>query len=629
MLEINQLKLEFGDRTLFADVTLQLFQGQRYGLVGANGTGKSTLLRVLTGKTREYQGEVSWPKTAKLGYLEQDHFAFEKQRIIDVVVQGNQPLWEARQTQDRLVGKHDMDLAEAQMYAEAEDTILQNDGYSAESDAARLLDGLGIPISQHELLLNTLSGGFKLRVLMAQMLFGKPDILLLDEPTNHLDIYSIKWLETYLLEYPGLLLVISHDHSFLNGICSKILDIDYGTIREYTGNYDAFVAAKALEKEQIEKSIVNQDKKKAELMEFINRFKAKASKAASAQSRVKQLEKMDDIKLIPSSRQYPHFSFVPSGQSGRTTLKVDNLSKTFGDKRVLHNLSFELERGDRMAIIGPNGVGKSTLLKIIMDKLALDQGEFEWGHEAKPGYFAQDYHDDLQGDITCFDWLYSFDMTSLIGQIRNLLGRMLFSGDDVYNKLSSLSGGEATRLIFARMMLLPSNVLILDEPTNHLDLEAIEMLTEALATYKGTLLLVSHNRFLVHQVATRILELKPEGAVDFKGTYADYLEKHDTDHLSRDVSLKERTSLKSQETEGKAAASQAAGGPKKASQPALTGKDAYKAQKALRRKIQQLEKAYEKLEAEFSASNDDDLANALMAAEKELQQAQADLEAIL
>lgn len=609
MLELKNVKLEYGDRVLFSNVTLQLFPGQRYGLVGANGTGKSSLMRMLTGEIKDFQGDMNWPKTVKLGYLQQDHFAYEHQRIIDVVVQGKSELWEARQVQDELTRKGEMDMAEAQMYAEAEDVILQHDGYSAESEAARMLDGLGIPVEQHEEPLNTLSGGYKLRVLMAQMLFGAPDILLLDEPTNHLDIYSIKWLESYLLDFPGLLLVVSHDHLFLNGVCTKILDVDFGTIREYTGNYDEFVAAKALEHEQVEKAIVRQEKKKADLQEFINRFKAKASHASMAQSRVKQLEKMEEIELLPSSRQYPHFQFVPHAQSGRTTLTVEGLGRTFDDKRVLHNLEFEVERGDRVAIIGPNGVGKSTLLKILMNQLPPSEGEFEWGHEAKPGYFAQDYHDDLNEDISAYEWLYSFDATASIGQIRNLLGRMLFSGDDVHSKVTSLSGGEATRLVFARLMLVPNNVLLLDEPTNHLDLEAIEMLTKALMEYTGTLFLVSHNRYLVSKVATRIIELKPDGMLNFKGSYNDFLEKYSTDHLERDVSLKARNVISKQHEAGKAPEAKAKG-------PVLTGKAAYKAQKNLRRKIQLLEKACKDLDQ--ASAEWEEKQQELVAAQEEL-----------
>jgi len=593
MLEINNLTLEFADRVLFQGVTVQMFPGHCYGLVGANGTGKSTLLKILTNQTQEYSGQVNWPKHASLGYLRQDHFAFENCRIIDTVIQGRPKLWEARLLQDELSRKSQMDLHDAERYAEAEDTIIQLEGYSAESDAARLLDGLGIPSDLHEMQLKTLSGGYKLRVLMAQLLFSQPEMLLLDEPTNHLDIFSIKWLEEHLKSFPGLLIVVSHDREFLNAVCSHILDIDYGTIRMYTGNYDAFLAAKELAQDQTERAIANQEKKKEDMQAFISRFKANASWASQAQSRVKKLEKMEDIEIIPSSRRYPSFEFKPSVTSGRIPLAVQGVCKSFGDKQVIRNLDVEIERGDRLAIIGPNGVGKSTLLKIMMQLLVPEAGSVIWGHEAHPGYFPQDYHDLLQGSQTCFDWLYGFDATAPVGQIRNLLGRMLFSGDDVKNKLSILSGGEATRLIFAKLMLEPSNVLLLDEPTNHLDLEAIDMLTEALAKYTGTLILVSHNRYFVSRVATRILEVKPDGFLDYKGTYAEYLEKYGTDHLSRDVSLKERTVL-GQQTEAAKLEKQAI---KQAeAKPALSGKEAYEAQKALKRKRQQLEKKLPGLE---------------------------------
>jgi len=585
MLELTNLTLEFADRILFQGVNFQLFPGHCYGLVGANGTGKSTLLKILTGQTQEYSGQLNWPKHAKIGYLRQDHFAFENTRILDTVIQGRPQLWEARLLQDELSRKSHMDLADAERYAEAEDMIIQNEGYSAEADAARLLDGLGIPSELQEQPLKTLSGGYKLRVLMAQLLFSNPEILLLDEPTNHLDIFSIKWLEEYLRSFPGLLIVVSHDRDFLNAICSHILDIDFGTVRLYTGNYDEFLAAKQLAHDKTERAIANQEKKKEEMQAFISRFKAKASWASQAQSRVKKLEKMEDIEILPSSRRYPSFEFKPSVTSGKIPLSAQGLQKSFGDKQVIRNLDFEIDRGDRVAIIGPNGVGKSTLLKILMQELEPDAGTVTWGHEAHAGYFPQDYHDLLKGEQTCFDWLYSFDATAPVGQIRNLLGRMLFSGDDVKNKLSILSGGEATRLIFAKLMLEPSNVLVLDEPTNHLDLEAIDMLTEALAQYTGTLLLVSHNRYFVSRVATRILEIKADGYLDYKGTYAEYLEKFGTDHLSRDVSLKDRGVLSKQVEVTQ-----------KEAKPALTGKAAYEAQKALKRKRQQLEKKLPQLQ---------------------------------
>lgn len=598
MLELTNLTLEFGDRTLFSNVNLQLHPNHCYGLVGANGTGKSTLLKILTGEAQDYSGQASWPKYAKVGYLKQDHFAYENTRIVDTVIQGLPELWQARKIQDELTQKNEMSLDEAQRYAEAEEIILQFDGYSAESNAARLLNGLGIPDALQEEPLKTLSGGYKLRVLMAQLLFSQPDILLLDEPTNHLDIFTIKWLEGYLREFKGLLLVVSHDREFLNSICSHVLDIDYQQIKLYTGNYDAFLAAKELEREQIERANANQEKKKADMEAFVRRFKAKASFASMAQSRVKKMEKMEDFDIKVSSRSYPQFIFEPSLNSGRIPVEITDLSKSFDDKKVLNDLNIQIERGDRVAIIGPNGVGKSTLLKIIMQEMTPDSGQSKWGHETHPGYFPQDYHDLMKGDQTCFDWLYSFDATASPGLIRNLLGRLLFSGDDVKNKLSSLSGGEATRLIFAKLMLEANNILILDEPTNHLDLEAIDMLTSALSKYKGTLLLVSHNRFFVSNIATRIIELKPDGFLDFKGTYAEYLEKQGVDHLSRDVSLKDRAVLGDQ-LKSKA----------KKDKPALSGKAAYKAYKARKRKmdklkktIAQLQESSEELKSQLEAS---------------------------
>lgn len=516
MLEMINLTLEFGDRVLFSDVNFQLYPGHCYGLVGANGAGKSTLFKILMGQTSEFTGSVNWPKQAEVGFLKQDHFAYENCSIIETVIQGNQKLWNALQLQDAMTRQGEMTLADAEAYAEAEDVIIQNEGYSAESDAARLLDGLGIPAEQHSLKLKTLSGGYKLRVLMAQLLFSKPEILLLDEPTNHLDIFSIKWLEEHLRSFPGLLIVVSHDRDFLNAVCTHMLDIDYGTIKMYTGNYDEFLAAKALEKDQKERALVNQEKKKEEMQAFINRFKAKASKASQAQSRVKMLEKMESIELPPSSRRYPHFKFTPSVVSGIIPVATEKVSKAFGDKQVIRKLSFEVERGDRIAVIGPNGVGKSTLLKLVMEQIKPDLGTVQWGHEAHPGYFPQDYHDLLKGDMTCYDWLYGFDATAPVGQIRGLLGQMLFTGDDVKNKISSLSGGESSRLIFAKLMLEPNNILLLDEPTNHLDLEAIDMLTEALAAYTGTVVIVSHNRYFVSKIATRILEIKPDGYLILK-----------------------------------------------------------------------------------------------------------------
>lgn len=583
MLEITNLTVEFGERALFRDVSLQFYEKKRYGLVGANGAGKSTFLRILTGQEHHYSGQINWPREFRVGMLKQDHFALEQEQILDIVIQGRQALWQALQTQAQLACKAELSLAETTQYAEAEAIIQREAGYSAASEAARLLTGLGIPDNHHHQPLQVLSGGYKLRVLLAQLLFSQPEILLLDEPTNHLDIYSIKWLESYLTQYPGLLIVVSHDRGFLNGVATHIVDIDYGTLRVYTGNYDAFEAAKALEKEQKEKALQAQNRRKEELQAFVDRFRAKATKASAAQSRLKMIEKMEDIELLPSSRRYPLFRFSPHVSSGLVALQVQGLSKCFGEKEVLRQVSFEVERGDRIALIGPNGVGKSTLLKILMGELPADQGAFHWGHAVQPSYFPQDYHSQLDKQMSVYDWLYQYDTTASVSQIRTLLGQVLFSGDSVKNKLSTLSGGEATRLIFARMMLLPSNFLVLDEPTNHLDMESIESLTEALRNYQGTLLVVSHNRYFVQAVATRILELKPEGLLDFKGSYAEYLEKQGTDHLSRDISLRERNTLTQQHR----------------SPEILHSGNAqnYEARKQQQRRIKQLERRLPELEA--------------------------------
>jgi ATPase subunit of ABC transporter with duplicated ATPase domains len=360
------------------------------------------------------------------------------------------------------------------------------------------------------------------------------------------------------------------------------VDIDYGTIRIYTGNYDAFEAAKVLEREQKEKALESQNERKEELQAFVDRFRAKATKASAAQSRVKMIEKMEAIEIPPSSRRFPNFRFAPHTTSGIIPLQVKGLSKAYGEKQVLSDVTFEVERGDRIALIGPNGVGKSTLLKMLMEEIASDGGSFNWGHEVLPGYFPQDYHSQLEKNCNVFEWLYDYDATATVAQIRGLLGMALFTGDSVKNKLSTLSGGEATRLVFSKLMLLPSNFLVLDEPTNHLDMESIESLTESLKAYKGTLLVVSHNRYFVSEVATRILELKPEGLVDFKGSYAEYLEKEGTDHLSREVNLKQRNVLSQQ------------------SQAVVEKNDNalnYEARKQQQRRIKQLEKRIPELEA--------------------------------
>ena len=619
MLEIKDLAVHFGDRTLFDKTNLLLYPGHRYGLVGANGAGKSTLMKILEGSVTEFQGELNWPSHTRIGVLQQDHFLFEDQSLVDTVMQGRQELWRALKIQQELSSKTAFSPADTEAFASAQVVIDKEHGYAAESEAARLLNGLGLLVGQHQQPLKTLSGGYKLRVLMAQLLFSQPDILLLDEPTNHLDLYAIRWLGEYLTRFPGLLMVISHDREFLDEVCTDTLDIDYGIIKLYTGNYEQFLITKAQDKEQKEKELERQEKTREHAEQFINRFRAKATKAAAVQSRVKMLEKMDEVELQASSRRHPHFRFPVAQRSGEITLSVKHVSKSFGDKQVLNNVTFEVQRGDRIALIGPNGIGKSTLLKIIIGELKVSEGKTKWGHEAAPGYFPQDYHEVLPEQETLYRWLAGQADAQPESNIRALLGRALFVGNEVQHKIMTLSGGESSRLIFASLMLKEPNVLLLDEPTNHLDMEAIDSLAAALHDYKGTLMCVSHNRYFVRAIANRILELTPEGFTDFRGSYAEYLEGQGTDHLDRSQT---KTANGKPLSEGK-----------------RQNQQDYESQKATQRKLRNLERKIPDAEQHcqdlehLCAANQDLLAEAYLSGSEAQQQAslhkQQELEAQL
>jgi len=541
MIAVSGLAKSFGPQTLFSDVAFQLNPGQRYGLVGANGSGKSTLLKVLTGEELPSEGTVSIPKRLRLGVLGQDHFQYENTPILDVVLMGNAELWEA------MVEKHEIlekagDHFDADRYAEVEDVILRYDGYSAEAQAGEVLEGLGIETALHREPMSVLSGGFKLRVLLAQALASRPDALLLDEPTNHLDILSIRWLEKFLQEFAGLVVVISHDHRFLDNVCTHILDVDYETVTLYTGDYSTFADAKVTDRDRKEKELEKQEKEIAHHKAFVERFRAKATKARQAQSKLRLIEKKAGAMeyLAPSSRRYPTFRFVQRRPSGKQVLELDGVSKAYGDNQVLSDVSLTVRRGDRLAIIGPNGIGKSTLLKIALDKIEADSGKIEWGHETHPGYFAQDHRELLEGsNQTVEAWLWDSCPGETIGFVRNRLARVLFSKDEALKKVSALSGGEAARLIFARLGVELPNVLVLDEPTNHLDLEAIEAMVRGLKEYDGTLLLVSHDRWFVSQLATRIVEIGAGGINDFVGSYEEYVERCGDDHLDAEVVLRQ------------------------------------------------------------------------------------------
>ena len=538
MISIADLAMNYGKKTLFEKSSITFDPGKSYGLVGANGSGKSTLLRLIAGEEKPSSGTISIPHDLKLGILRQDHFQFESTRVIDVVLLGRPNLCEALGEKEKIIESKNLDSETGHRLAQLEETIAEEDGYVAEHFAAELLSGLGIVVGYHNGLMNALSGGFKLRVLLAQLLFQHPDVLLLDEPTNHLDIVSIRWLENYLCtKYDGTLIFISHDRNFLNSVAAHIVDIDYEELRLYTGNYEQFLEAKALAEIQKLKEIESYERKTAEMQAFVDRFRAKATKARQAQSRVKQLDKMEVPEVKRSSRISPDLRFEQSRPSGRTVLTVKNVSKKFADTEVLKNISFEIQRGEKVAIIGPNGIGKSTLLKIILDQLSADVGNHKWGYETQISYFAQDHHEQLSGKISAYDWLYATASHEPIGAIRGLLGRVLLSGDEALKPVFALSGGESARLLFARIMLEKRNVLILDEPTNHMDLEGVAALGDALKAFEGTVLVVSHYRHFVSKVATHILELVPDGVRDFSGSYQEYLDKFGDDYLCRDLPI--------------------------------------------------------------------------------------------
>ncbi len=539
MITLSNLSQFYGEQTLFEGVSLQFNPAERYGIVGANGSGKSTLLRLIGGDELPSGGEIAIPKRCRLGVLRQDHFRHEEQRILDVVMMGDRELWSAMVEKEAVLAHADVEF-DGDRYAALEELVVHRDGYSLEARAAEILEGLGIVAAVHHDPLGTLSGGFKLRVLLAQVLAAAPDVLVLDEPTNHLDILSIRWLEKFLVStFAGCTLVVSHDHRFLDNVASHIVDVDYETITVYPGNYQSFVEQKREDRERREREIEKREKEIAHHKEFVERFRYKASKARQAQSKIKLIEKIEIEPLPQSSRRYPSFRFRPRRPSGKQVVAIEGVAKSYGDLAVLRGVGLTIARGERVAIIGPNGIGKSTLLKILMAQVPPDAGRVEWGYETHPGYFAQDHRAQLGAERkTIEDWLWEFCPGEPIGFVRGHLGAVLFSGDEVKKRLVSLSGGEAARLLFARFVIEQPNVLVLDEPTNHLDLEAIESLVDGLRSYDGTILFVSHDRWFVSEIATRIIEISARGINDFPGTYEEYLERLGDDHLDAEAVLR-------------------------------------------------------------------------------------------
>jgi ATPase subunit of ABC transporter with duplicated ATPase domains len=549
---LDKLTKRFGPKVLFENVSMQFDPGKRYGITGANGAGKSTLIKVLEGSEDSDGGSVSMPNNTRLGVLKQNHYEYDKERILDTVMMGNKALWDAMVEKERLLEGEITDEVGIRL-GELEGTIAEENGYMAESEAAELLVGLGIPTEKHLDAMNTLPSGYKLRVLLAQVLFGKPDVLLLDEPTNHLDLDSIRWLEHFLLDYKGTLIVISHDRHFLNEVSTHIADIDYRTITVYTGNYFEFVQQKYENKQRADAQTAANKKKVADLQEFVQRFGSHASKSKQAQSRLKQIEKLEDeisakgAKRSSLVRPYVRFEFEKP--SGRDVLRMEGVDKAFGDKVIFKHLSLNINRGDRIAVTGANGIGKSTLLKLMVGAyadldeetkpyaLAPEAGVVRWGHDTSVGYFAQDHHEALGNTAkgrTAFEWLYAFDTQAPQEHIRSILGRLLFTGEAALKPTEALSGGEAARLLLAKLILGEHNVLILDEPTNHLDIESIEGLLEGLKLFKGTVVVVSHDRHFISELATRVIEIRPNNKIeDFGGTYEEFLERSGSDYTRR------------------------------------------------------------------------------------------------
>jgi len=517
--------MQFGAKPLFENISVKFGDGNRYGLIGANGCGKSTFMKILSGDLDPSGGNVSLSPNERLGNLRQDQFAFEEFTVIDTVIMGHKELWEIKKERDRIYSLPEMSEDEGMSVADLEVQFAEMDGYTAESRAGELLLGLDIPVEQHFGLMSAVAPGWKLRVLLAQALFANPDIMLLDEPTNNLDINTIRWLEDVLNDRGCTMVIISHDRHFLNSVCTHIADMDYGELRVYPGNYDDYMVAASEVKARL---LAGNAKKKTQIVElqaFVRRFSANASKAKQATSRAKQLEKIKLDEVKPSSRVNPFIRFDETKKLHRLAVELEDISKGYGAEPLFKKLNLMIGAGERVAVIGANGIGKSTLLKTLVGELAPDTGLVKWAENAEVGYFGQDHATDFAEDMTLVEWMTQWRKESDDDQaIRATLGRLLFSQDEINKSIKVLSGGEKGRMLFGKLMLQKQNVLILDEPTNHLDMESIESLNTALEHYPGTLIFVSHDREFVSSLATHVIEIKADRIIDFNGNYEDYLE---------------------------------------------------------------------------------------------------------
>ena len=530
MISANNVTLRFGKKALFEDVNIKFIEGNCYGLIGANGAGKSTFLKILSGEIETTKGDVSMNAGERLSVLQQDHFKYNEYSVLDTVIMGNKRLYDVMKEKEELYAKPDFSDEDGAKVADLEAEFAEMNGWEAESDAATLLNGLGVETEHHYKLMSELEDSLKVKVLLAQALFGNPDVLLLDEPTNHLDLDAIAWLEEFLIDFDNTVIVVSHDRYFLNKVCTHIADIDYGKIQLYAGNYDFWYESSQLMIKQMKEANKKKEEKIKELQEFIQRFSANASKSKQATSRKRALEKIELEEMRPSSRKYPYIDFRPNREIGNEVLTVENISKTVDGEKLLDNISFTIGREDKVAFVGPNTLATTMLFKILAGEEEPDEGTYKWGVTTSQGYFPKDNTKEFDNDLTIVDWLTQFSEEKDATYVRGFLGRMLFAGDDGVKKVKVLSGGEKVRCLLSKMMIMGSNVLVLDEPTNHLDMESITALNNGLIKFPGVVLFSSQDHQFIQTTANRIMELTATGLIDKMTTYDEYLE---NDELAR------------------------------------------------------------------------------------------------
>lgn len=535
MISANNITLRLGKRALFEDVNIKFTEGNCYGLIGANGAGKSTFLKILSGRLEPTKGDVSMSQGERLSVLQQDHYKYDDCQVLDAVIMGNARLYEIMKEKEAIYAKEEFTEEDGIKASELEAEFANLNGWEAESDAAILLNGLGIETELHYTFVRDLDGGQKVKVLLAQALFGNPDVLLLDEPTNHLDLAAIEWLEEFLINFENTVIVVSHDRYFLNKVCTHIADIDYAKIQLYAGNYDFWYESSQLMIKQMKEANKKKEEKIKELQDFIQRFSANASKSKQATSRKRALEKIELDEIRPSSRKYPYIDFKPNREIGNEVLQVEGLSKTIDGIKLLDNISFTLSREDKVAFVGPNVNAATALFKILSGEMEPDSGTYKWGVTTTQAYFPKDNSHEFAHDETIVDWLMEYSSEKDITFVRGFLGRMLFSGDDALKKVNVLSGGERVRCMLSKMMMTGANTLLLDEPTNHLDMESITALNNGLIKYPGVMLFTSQDHQFVQTIANRIMEITDNGLIDKQCTYDEYLES--------DISAKKRQVL--------------------------------------------------------------------------------------